>query len=283
MSIIEKFLKTSRYDKPHGIFLLFIPCVWGLFLSFNNLKDVIFYSFFFFVGSAGMRALGCIWNDFNDKKFDIKVARTKNRLIAKNKVNNLEIILYSIINTIIGITPLFVLPLHSILIAFCVLPLIISYPFMKRITWWPQLWLGLNFNWGILVASSIVSYNFLSDSIVFFYFGAVLWTVAYDTIYGFQDIKDDLIIGVKSTSIKFKEYPKVFLFFTYILSVSLWIISFVKLNKAPSLILLILIILITLLTKIIFTDLKDINACKQAFVYNSYYGLTITLIMLFYL
>ncbi len=283
MSIIEKFLKTSRYDKPHGIFLLFIPCVWGLCLSFNNLKDVMFYSFFFFVGSAGMRALGCIWNDFNDKKFDIKVARTKNRLIAKNKVNNLEIILYSIINTIIGITPLFVLPLHSILIAFSVMPLIISYPFMKRITWWPQLWLGLNFNWGILVASSIVSYNFLSDSIVFFYFGAVLWTVAYDTIYGFQDIKDDLIIGVKSTSIKFKEYPKVFLFFTYILSVSLWIISLVKLNKEPFLILLILIILITLLTKIIFTDLKNINACKQAFVFNSYYGLTITLIMLFYL
>ena len=149
MSNFKNFLLASRYDKPHGILLLFFPCLWGLSLIKSNIADVIFLGIIFFIGACGMRALGCIWNDYNDKNFDIRVKRTKTRLIASNKLKKKQVLLFSTINALIGSVPLFFLPTQSILIALCVLPLIITYPFMKRITWCPQLWLGINFNWGV--------------------------------------------------------------------------------------------------------------------------------------
>ena len=135
MSNFKKFLLTSRYDKPHGILLLFFPCLWGLSLIQNNIADVIFLCIIFFIGSSGMRALGCIWNDYNDKNFDIKVQRTKTRLITSNKLKRYQILLFAIINALIGSVPLFFLPTKSILIALCVLPLIITYPFIDSIFW----------------------------------------------------------------------------------------------------------------------------------------------------
>ena len=108
---------------------------------------------------------------------------------------------------------------------FFVLPLIISYPFMKRITWWPQFWLGLNFNWGLLVGYYSVSEISFNISIILFYIGSIFWTIAYDTIYGFQDIEDDMKIGIKSTSIKFREKPKIFLIFNYFLCYIFWYMS----------------------------------------------------------
>ena len=159
MSIIKKFLLASRYDKPHGILLLYFPCIWGINLNNINITNDIFLYIIFFIGACGMRALGCLWNDFNDKDFDIKVKRTKSRIIASKKITNKTIIIFCFINGCIGSVPLYFIPINSIITSLSILPIIIIYPFMKRFTWWPQLWLGICFNWGVLVGFSIYDYN----------------------------------------------------------------------------------------------------------------------------
>ena len=162
-----------------------------------------------------------------------------------------------------------------------VIPLIITYPFMKRITWWPQLWLGFNFNWGILVGSSSINDQLISFPIILFYLGSVFWTIGYDTIYGFQDIEDDEKIGVKSTSIKFKNNPKKFLLVVYLLAISFWIISLLALDQSFYKIFIIIITFLTLLIKVIITDLLDPSSCNKTFVFNSYFSFLITLILIF--
>ncbi len=279
MSNIKKFLLTSRYNKPHGIFLLFFPCIWGIFLNKINISEEILLCIIFFIGACGMRALGCIWNDYNDKDFDRKVKRTKNRLIASNKVNKKEIITYSFINLLIGTIPLYFIPIHSIFISFCVIPLILIYPFMKRITWWPQLWLGLCYNWGILVGYSIYNKHLFSIELFLFYSGSVLFTIGYDTIYGYQDLKDDQVIGVKSTSLKFKSNPKLFLFNIYMSAFALWISSLFFLNKSNLTILLVIISCLLILIKVLKTNVNIVLDCMKTFNYNSYFSLAIMCIL----
>ena len=150
---------------------------------------------------------------------------------------------------------------------------------MKRITWWPQLWLGLNFNWGILVGSSSVSQELISIPIILFYFGSVFWTIGYDTIYGFQDIKDDEKIGIKSTSIKFKKSPKIFLFFIYIIAATLWTISLYILDENAYKIFFFLFSFIVLLIKVMLTKLCNPISCNKTFVFNSYFSLVFTIIL----
>jgi len=281
MSIFVKFLKVSRFDKPHGILLLFYPCLWGLLLISNNITDVFFLGIVFFLGASGMRSLGCIWNDYNDKKYDIKVSRTKNRLIASNQVSKSQIVFFGIINSLIGTIPLYFLPIQAVVLAFMVVPLIITYPFMKRITWWPQFWLGINFNWGILVGSSSVGSHLISIPIILFYLGSVFWTVGYDTIYGFQDIKDDEKIGIKSTAVKFKKKPKTFLLFVYLVAISLWTMSLLMLNENAIKLFFFLSAFTLLLIKVMLTNFKKPSSCNQTFIYNSYFSFLITVILFF--
>ena len=182
MSIIKKFFLASRYDKPHGILLLYFPCIWGINLNYANTTNDIFLYFIFFIGACGMRALGCLWNDFNDKDFDIKVKRTKSRLIASKKITNKTIVIFCLINGCIGSVPLYFIPINSIITSLSILPIIIIYPFMKRFTWWPQLWLGICFNWGVLVGFSVYDYNLFNLELILFYVGSVFFTIGYDTI-----------------------------------------------------------------------------------------------------
>ena len=280
MSNIKKFLLTSRYNKPHGIFLLFFPCIWGIYLKKTNISEEILLCIIFFIGACGMRALGCIWNDYNDKDFDRKVKRTQNRLIASNKVNKKEIITYSIINLLIGSIPLYFIPIYSIFISFCVIPLIIIYPFMKRITWWPQLCLGLCYNWGILVGYSIYNKDLFSIELFLFYVGSVLFTIGYDTIYGYQDLKDDQIIGIKSTSLKFKNRPKLFLFNIYTSAFTLWISSLFFFNKSNLTILLVTISCLFILIKVLKTNVNIVIDCMKTFNYNSYFSSAIMIILI---
>ncbi len=279
MSNIKKFFLTSRYNKPHGILLLFYPCIWGINLNEINISEEILLCIIFFIGACGMRALGCIWNDYNDKDFDKNVKRTKERLIASNKVNNKEIIMYIIINSFIGSIPLYFIPINSVFISFCVIPLILIYPFMKRITWWPQLWLGLCFNWGVFVGYSIYNKNLFSIELILFYLGSVFFTIGYDTIYGYQDLKDDQIIGIKSTSIKFKDRPKLFLFSIYITSFIFWITSIFLLNKPYLSIFLFVVASLFILIKVLKTNVHNAMDCKKTFNYNSYFSLAIMIIL----
>ena len=280
MSIIKKFFLASRYDKPHGILLLYFPCIWGINLNYANTTNDIFLYFIFFIGACGMRALGCLWNDFNDKDFDIKVKRTKSRLIASKKITNKTIVIFCFINGCIGSVPLYFIPINSIITSLSILPIIILYPFMKRFTWWPQLWLGICFNWGVLVGFSVYDYNLFNLELILFYIGSVFFTIGYDTIYGFQDIKDDEKIGIKSTSIKFKSNAKLFLFSIYFIAFSFWTSSLILLHNSILIIIIFIFLCLLILIKVLLTNTKEPNECKNTFIYNSYFSLSIIFVLI---
>ena len=219
MQNIKLFVELTRFNRPIGYMLLFWPCLWGLTIAYDfnsDLEIFYFYSFLFLMGSILMRSAGCIVNDIVDKNFDKKVERTKNRPIASGTVSvNLGII-YSI--SLCGIAFLVLINFNkfTILMALLSMPLAFTYPLMKRFTYWPQLFLGITFNYGLVLAWISIK-NEINIIPIIFYFGAIFWTLGYDTIYGYQDIKDDEIIGVKSTSIKFKNDPKKFISFCYLI------------------------------------------------------------------
>ena len=213
MNQFNLFIELTRLKKPIGYMLLFWPCSWGLTLAYDFSSDLNIYFFYlllFFLGSVLMRSAGCIVNDILDRKFDQKVFRTKNRPIASGKVSIKLALLYSVILCLIAFLVLINFNLFTIIIALVSMPLAFTYPLMKRFTYWPQLFLGITFNYGLLLGWTSINGE-ISLIPIILYLGARFWTLGYDTIYGFQDIEDDEIIGVKSTSIKFKQNPKIFL------------------------------------------------------------------------
>jgi 4-hydroxybenzoate polyprenyl transferase len=217
MNQIKLFIELTRFKKPIGFMLLFWPCLWGLTLVYDfqtSLFNYFFYSALFLSGSILMRSAGCIVNDIADRNFDKKVERTKGRPIASGKVSVKLASAYAMILCGIAFLVLINFNKLTILMALISMPLAFTYPLMKRITYWPQLFLGITFNYGLVLAWISIA-NEISIIPIIFYLGAIFWTLGYDTIYGYQDIKDDEIIGVKSTSIKFKNDPKKFLFISY--------------------------------------------------------------------
>ena len=217
MNQLKLFVELTRLQKPIGYMLLFWPCAWGLTLAYDFSKDLgnyFFYLVLFFLGAVLMRSAGCIVNDILDKEYDKKVSRTKNRPIASGKISNKIAIFYTIILCLSALLVLLNFNNYTIILALGSMPLAFTYPLMKRYTYWPQLFLGITFNYGLILGWT--SINEEIDLIpILFYFGAIFWTLGYDTIYGYQDIKDDEIIGLKSTSIKFKSNPIVFLIICY--------------------------------------------------------------------
>ena len=213
MNHLKLFIELTRLKKPIGYMLLFWPCAWGLTLAYdfsNDLGKYYFYLILFFLGAVLMRSAGCIVNDIVDKEFDKKVFRTKNRPIASGKISIKVAMLYALILCLLALSVLLNFNQFTIILALGSMPLAFTYPLMKRFTYWPQLFLGITFNYGLILGWTTIKGE--TDIIpIIFYFGAIFWTLAYDTIYGFQDIKDDEIIGVKSTSIKFKKNPTQFL------------------------------------------------------------------------
>ena len=219
MNQLKLFVELTRLQKPIGYMLLFWPCAWGLTLAYDFSKDLgnyFFYLVLFFLGAVLMRSAGCIVNDILDKEYDKKVSRTKNRPIASGKISNKIAIFYTIILCLSALLVLLNFNNYTIILDLGSMPLAFTYPLMKRYTYWPQLFLGITFNYGLILGWT--SINEEIDLIpILFYFGAIFWTLGYDTIYGYQDIKDDEIIGLKSTSIKFKSNPIVFLITCYLI------------------------------------------------------------------
>jgi len=225
MSQLKLFIDLTRLKKPIGYMLLFWPCAWGLTLGYdfsNNLNNYFFYLLLFFLGSVLMRSAGCIVNDILDKEFDKKVSRTKDRPIASGKTSVKLALVYVLILCFCALLVLLNFNNFTILLALGSMPLAFTYPLMKRFTYWPQLFLGITFNYGLLLGWTSINEN-LDILTILFYIGAIFWTLGYDTIYGFQDIKDDEIIGLKSTSIKFKKKPIFFLLSCYIILFSILI------------------------------------------------------------
>lgn len=195
----SQFLLLTRLLNPTGFMLLFIPCAIGVGIH-SNIWDEYRLILLFFAGSIIMRSAGCIMNDLWDRKIDKKVERTKQRPIASGQISLQEAILLFGILSLLGLLILLQLSFNAILTGICVFPLVILYPLMKRITFWPQIFLGIAFNSGILIASMHIIGEIDLPSIIA-YFGCVIWSVYYDSIYAFMDIKDDKKIGVKSSAI----------------------------------------------------------------------------------
>jgi len=283
MNQFEDFVDLTRLKKPIGFMLLFWPCAWGLTLAYDfslNLNIYFFYLILFFLGSVLMRSAGCIVNDILDKDFDAKVTRTKNRPIASGKISIKLAIVYSIILCFLALLVLLNFNFLTILLAIGSMPLAFTYPLMKRFTYWPQLFLGITFNYGLILGWVSIQ-NEISLVPILFYIGAIFWTLGYDTIYGFQDIKDDEIIGLKSTSIKFKGKAKTFLLTCYSFLLILFLLGgyLMKFNNiyyflmiAPS------IHLFFYQTRIF--DTKNPYSCLKAFKSNNIFGLIIFFIIL---
>ena len=232
MNQLNLFVELTRLKKPIGYMLLFWPCSWGLTIAYDfssDLKTYFFYLLLFFLGSVLMRSAGCIVNDILDRKFDKRVFRTKDRPIASGKISVKLALLYASILCLFALLVLINFNFFTIFIALASMPLAFTYPLMKRFTYWPQLFLGVTFNYGLLLGWTSI-YEEINMLPLIFYLGAIFWTLGYDTIYGFQDIEDDEIIGVKSTSIKFKKNPKIFLCFSYFLFIFFFVVTGFGLN-----------------------------------------------------
>ena len=280
MQNIKLFIELTRLNRPIGYMLLFWPCLWGLTIAYDfnsELKIFYFYSFLFFLGSVLMRSAGCIVNDIVDKNFDKKVERTKNRPIASEKVSINSAIIYSFILCGLAFLVLINFNKFTILMALLSMPLAFTYPLMKRFTYWPQLFLGITFNYGLVLAWISIN-NSINLVPIIFYFGAIFWTLGYDTIYGYQDIKDDEIIGVKSTSIKFKNNPKIFISLCYsFFFISLIIIGILMNFKILYFLTLIITFLHLLIYQIKNLNVDDANQCLQKFKSNNFLGLIVFL------
>ena len=278
MQNIKLFIELTRLNKPIGFMLLFWPCIWGLSLSYDfeySIKKYLIYGIFFLLGSILMRSAGCIVNDIVDKNLDKKVFRTKNRPIASEKISVRLAIIYTIILCLLAFLVLINFNKFTILMALLSMPLAFTYPLMKRYTYWPQLFLGITFNYGLILAW-ISSKNEISLIPILFYFGAIFWTLGYDTIYGYQDIKDDEIIGIKSTSIKFKENPKIFIFICYLIFfISLILIGFFMNFKLTYFLFLILPFAHLILFQLRKLKVDEPNDCLSKFKSNNFLGLII--------
>ena len=278
MNQINLFIELTRLKRPIGFMLLFWPCLWGLTLVYDfqsNLFNYFFYSTLFLSGSILMRSAGCIVNDIADKNFDKKVERTKKRPIASGKVSVKLASIYALILCGIAFLVLINFNKLTILMALISMPLAFTYPLMKRITYWPQLFLGITFNYGLVLAWISIA-NEISIIPIIFYLGAIFWTLGYDTIYGFQDIKDDEIIGVKSTSIKFKNDPKKFLFISYcIFIISLFLIGVLMSFKYYYFMFLIFPIFHLLVFQVKKLNTEQPIDCLNRFKSNNFLGLII--------
>ena len=277
MTNLKLFIELTRLNKPIGFMLLFWPCIWGLTISydFNNYSNIfIFFTLLFFLGSVLMRSAGCIVNDIVDIDFDKKVLRTKTRPLPSGRISKSSAIFISLFLCFLAFLVLIQFNKLTILLAILSMPFAFTYPLMKRYTYWPQLFLGITFNYGLILGWTSIK-NEINLIPIIFYIGAIFWTLGYDTIYGYQDLKDDEIIGVKSTSRKFKNNPKLFLYLCYSLTfITLIIIGMLMKFKLFYFVLL-FVPLVHFIYQIKNLNINNPTICLKLFKSNNILGLFI--------
>ncbi|MDC0472666.1 4-hydroxybenzoate octaprenyltransferase [Pelagibacteraceae bacterium] len=279
MNQLKLFRDLTRLNKPIGYMLLFWPCSWGLSFAYHQDQDLnkfLYFLFLFFLGSVLMRSAGCIFNDIIDKDLDKKVKRTKNRPIASGLITLKKSFFYVVVLCLLSFLILIQFNSLTIFLGLASMVLAFAYPFMKRITYWPQLFLGLTFNWGIIMAWTSIA-NEISLEILLLYLLAIFWTLGYDTIYGTQDLIDDEIIGNKSTSIKFKKNLKKFVSLCYALTSILLIYLHYRFMNINFSIIFTLLFVLTLIYQIKIFKKNKPEKCLQAFKLNNFSGLALFL------
>jgi len=276
---INNYLELIRLNKPIGFMLLLWPCWFSL--AYINLPQhtLITYYLLFLFGAVIMRSAGCIINDLVDQNIDSKIERTALRPIAAKKISNLHAIIFLIVLLIVGLLILLQFKFETILAGLICTPLIVMYPFMKRITFWPQLFLGIVFNWGIIICS-VEFFGTITKEFFIFYLACVFWTIGYDTIYAFQDLKDDIKNKIKSTAVLFRDKGKYLVLTSYTLMFLLiGYLSFLKTNKLVTMFFLIIIV-IFIFFNLLRWDHKSESNSGKIFRQNNTFGAMIFLYLL---
>jgi 4-hydroxybenzoate polyprenyltransferase len=266
---IKNYLKLARLQQRTGIYLLFLPCLCGVFLAMKNLPnfDLIYFLeiiSLFFVGAVLMRSAGCVINDLLDVEFDKKVARCKNRPLALGDISKKQAMIFLAILLFFSLIILLQFNKNTIFSGFFILNFVLFYPMMKRITYYPQIFLGITFNFGIVMAN-LALLNFITPESLILYCAFIILTLLYDTIYAFQDIEDDLKIGVKSSAIAFQKNSKLILNFLNLLIFILLFYLGIKAGFSEKFFIIIAAIFLIALLKIVKLDLKNANQCLKIF------------------
>lgn len=267
---LKPYLEIMRLHNLTGFFLLLMPCWWSIGLAMK--KDVPYLLFALFaLGAIVMRSAGCVINDIVDRKVDAKVQRTKNRPLSKGTLKLYEALLLLFLLLSIGAAILFNLNSTAIMLGYIIIVPIFVYPFMKRITYWPQLFLAFTINWGALMGWAAVR-NEISMTAVFLYIACMFWTLGYDTIYAYQDKEDDAMLGIKSTALKFGENTKKYLYIFYFITIALlWLIGIF--SKTGILYHVFLVIAgIQLFWQVYTLNINKSEDCMRKFKSNRYFG-----------
>ncbi|WP_066776897.1 4-hydroxybenzoate octaprenyltransferase [Sphingomonas sp. CCH5-D11] len=221
---IRPFALLARFDRPIGWWLLFWPGAWAVALAGSAVERWTLI-IWLLVGSIAMRGAGCVYNDIVDRDLDASVARTRSRPIASGAVSVKAAWLWLFVLCLIGLAVLVQLRIDTAILAIASLALVAAYPFMKRITWWPQAWLGLVFSWAALVGW-LESWGTLTAAGLLLYGGTIFWVIGYDTIYALQDREDDALIGVRSSALRMGRHVRGGTFICYALALLLWAAAF---------------------------------------------------------
>ena len=280
---IRPYLRLARYDRPIGFWLLAIPCWLGLLLARveTGLQLVdLWYAALFAVGAIAMRGAGCTYNDIIDRDLDARVARTADRPLAARTISLRSAWIFLGAQCAVGLLVLIQLPLLSIFVGLASLLLVAAYPFMKRITWWPQAWLGLTFNWGIPVAYTAAAGS-IDAAMIALYAAAVFWTLGYDTIYAHQDSEDDAMVGVLSTARLFGEHSQWWIAGFYGISATLAALSLLLSPASPLVVLPFTLYSLHLFDQVRRLDIADGEACLALFKSNRLTGLLLVATLTF--
>jgi len=274
---LRPYLRLARVDRPIGVWLLLIPCWWGLALATVSVlgpdpMKSAWYALLFAAGAQVMRAAGCTWNDILDREFDGRVARTATRPIPSGAISVRRALAFMALLMLAGLAILLAFNLFTILLAISSLVLVALYPLMKRITYWPQAFLGLAFNWGILVGWAAVTGG-LDAPALWMYAAAICWTIGYDTIYAHQDKDDDALIGLRSTALKFGARTRPLLFLFYGLTVVLIAVAFREAALSWPAFAILALVALHLGYQAATVDFDDPLACLATFKSNARTGL----------
>lgn len=279
---LKPYARLARWDRPIGIWLLFWPCVWGLALAANAAPLSGFnwwHAILMLVGAALMRGAGCTFNDIVDRDIDAKVARTRSRPIPSGQITAREALYFMISQALLASVILFQFNSFTVIACVASLVLVAIYPFMKRVTWWPQAFLGLAFSYGALVGWSSQTGS-LGWPPILLYAGSILWVIGYDTLYALQDIEDDALIGVKSTARLFGDNVRPVVAVLYSGAYLLWLAAVVLAGGGIVFAVLSLVAAALLGWQVWTIDVTKPENPKARFYSNHYVGIALSLALL---
>ena len=279
---LKPYARLARWDRPIPLLLLFWPCGFGLALA-TLAEPARGFDFgalvLFLVGSVVMRGAGCTFNDIVDTDIDMKVARTRSRPIPSGQVTKREAVLFLIAQSLVGLIILLQFNTATVLLGISSLVLVAIYPFMKRVTWWPQFFLGLAFNWGVLIGWTSQT-DSLALAPLLLYAGSILWTIGYDTIYALQDMEDDALIGVRSTARLFGRRAKLFIGLFYAATVVIWGAAALQAGAGAVFLACLAVVAAMLAWQVLTLHTREPMSALVRFRSNHWVGLALTLALL---